>query len=62
MKNTTVPELSVSIEKLLNEFNWNPHDIGNESIINLIEVKAMFIYAQKKLNKIMKREGYADTK
>ena len=42
--------------------DWDPKSVTNESRINLIEVKAMIIYAKKKLNKILDREEDADTK
>ncbi len=53
-----VGTLMANLERIDETTDWDPNDINNDSIINLIEVKGMITYAQRKLNKIAKREGW----
>ncbi len=51
-------DLGHGIGKLRSETIWHTHDLSNESMVNMVEIKAMLIYAERKINKIYKREGF----
>lgn len=50
--------LNQNIDVIVEDADWNPSDMSCESKINMVEVKAMFVYAKRKLECIAKREGH----
>lgn len=53
----TVYDLYKSIGVLIEKANWNPDGMQGNSVMNMVEVKAMLLNAQKKLTTIMNNEG-----
>jgi len=51
-------ELHESISTLIKNTEWSPKGMSGNSVVNMIEVKAYLLNAQKKIKTIANNEGY----